>query len=394
MEFLRKPWQIVTGTPSEHAAIAEKNRLTTALRATNLTHQKRTTLETERDEQAALAHPLTRRRWITGAAGLLLAAVPTGLVVRSLTTEGAIEPVQFYDGPIEQMRGLPELSAREIDALTDELKKTDNSLFAKAARDIKTVTGKEPVTDGPSELIKPTAFPLKITRNSNTSESLAIFDPENTDTPNPYFVFIPAEGESEVHPFENTYNLGIILGTQGYDLDPYDMGIVEAILATKEVLSLTSTMRFADDAYGFYSSQGDHFFDEEGNIIDDPALQRRASMAKFLHSMRDEKGMLTTDYLVLDGLPIMALTYAVQDCIARHVFDPSALRFNSMDIVSNYMFAPDVYGQASALFETWAYQDSLLPQPGLMDAVHRKGSPLREAIIGFQNEIYGYNLHD
>ena len=363
----------------------------------NLNSRKRTGLETNRDTQAALARPLTRRRFIAAGLGMLLGGIPATYAVRSLTSEDA--PL-LYDGPIEYMHGQPELNKGDLAALANELERTESPMFMKAARDLRAVTGKESVTSVPAELIKPTAFPLEVTENKATPKSEMVLEPEKASVANPKFHFITPEGKDELHHFENSYNAGIILGTKDYDKNSADFAKIKAMLTTKEVLTLTSIMRYASEAYDFYSNQGNFFLDENRSLINDPVLQRRAGIAKLLHSMGDEKGMPTTDFLVFDGLPIKAVAYAVEDCIARKKFHPSAIYMNRMDIVSNHMHdsehahGPDVYEQATALFDTWASQGDLLPQPGLTGAVFSKGSPLRKAIIGFQNEIYGYNLHD
>ena len=371
--------EVVTGTPQERAAKQALRKF--GERPPTSNHQQREFARAQK-----LSRQLTRRQLITGAVGGVVVAGGAALAHRELTTE-YFDEGPLYEGPIEDMVGLPQVTGEDFSLMTENLSSSDIPFLQMLAVG---VTNLHTATAPPQEInwmIADDALPLPITINKNSRESFAYLH-FVTDTSGQHFTLHNKDNPEQnkaIYPASPAYP-GIRLGAAGFD--SHDIG--DAILLAKEHATLAMFFQASDEAYDWITTHLGTITQANGSPIEDRIDQKRAGMTLLGDVMTQD----SAQSFILDGLPIFLLTSAVQDGIAQEQLSSQILERASMTAVAGFLNDPEVNRLTREIRDGWTASGKMLPshiQSGLLEFAFTK-NPLSDAIISFW-ENQGYTIN-
>lgn len=353
-EFARRPWQLLTGTPTELAAKAERSRLNGELRATNLPHRKRAGLEASRSAQAALTRPLTRRRVIAASAAAVLAAGVGGYEARKHWQEPT------YSGPIEAMHDLPPITEERLAAAMTELYLTQDPLLVHAAQGLEMLTSTQTTPDEfPSWLVSEKSSPLPIViRNNDSMSTTHLNTPSDPDSPKLIYVSndIVDQGWADLRLLK-PMDVGISLGSLGIKDGEDSLG--DALVLAKEYFSLMSVIQMHKEGAEWTrrTNQGEILNHDRSPVVD-PNVLSRAGMT-VVHGYTTD---LNVGHQVTDGIGILFLCSSVNNLVNRGYLSPEIMDAFHLNIMDTFYQDPETKIRVDYLANEWINRGTLLPE--------------------------------
>lgn len=299
-----------------------------------------------------LANTLTRRQiLIFGPLAITALVVAGGKVIESKLAR------PIYDGPIEEMVGLPELDDESFTAMVESLIQTNVPFLKKLALDVQQLHTQDH-SSLPQWMLQRDSVPLPIVIDKNTDVSETLINFENG----------------------NPADVGIILG--GKLFGKFDVG--DAMLLAKEYATIMIYFRCFEEGYDWIVKNIGPITNSDGSPISDRIDQLRAGMSLVAGQLEAERDWND----ILDGLPVFLLASAVQDGIAAGTIPHGVLQRMSMNVAAKYLEDPAVNSLTREIRAGWeASENSLTPRLSLMDIVFVERSPLIDSISGYWQKI-------
>lgn len=338
-DFLKKPWQLVVGTPAERAA---RGIISQPLpTATSSGHRSRS--EQSRKEAGVLARKLKRRQVVLGGLGTL-GLIATGGIAQQ---EGLFSSDPEYTGPIPGVEGKL-LSDDEVTHITDALFSFGHPWLSKAASDVIRLRQPETPFELPAWLVHEDSTPLPIVENNKTRDSFATgYADSDPDAPH-YLASGP--GLTQEFSLREPKHILIQLGTQA--LTPDDSTSRGMFLA-KEVFShevILQTQIEAEHTIPLFA--GITISEMDGRHISDQTTRQRGYGA----IMDDVRNQNVHILKTLDCFPIMMLHTIMQDLVAQGRVGKDRMSFVGLDILTELYEDPNLLPakeQVKYIMDNW-----------------------------------------
>ena len=365
--------EVVTGTPEERTA----HQTVKSFKSHPPTNYRE---RRELAQASVLKRKLTRRQMGLAVAGIAMTAIG-GLAYRELSDGETFDEGPIYSGPIPELAGLPEVTEKDFELMTENLSSTEIPFLQKLSGGVTVLHESASLPQEITEIVAKDALPLPVVINKASNESLAALRIA-PDTIRQYaFTRLAKPEQTDIrHPAQPVYP-GIVLG--GANFQTHDAG--DALFLAESHATSMVFMQCFTEAYAWITANVGSLTRVDGSPITDTAEQQRIGISLIADALRRNDAQR----LILDNLPTFLIASALRDGNQTSgITSEDAERMN-MQVVVRYLRDPSVNQLTQEIRDAWTANSAVLPSqlPQMLMDYTFLPNPLSQAIISYSQDI-------